>query len=38
MGTFNGFPPSVFQFLSELEANNDKDWFDANRDRYESEV
>ncbi|MEW4489973.1 DUF2461 domain-containing protein [Thalassoglobus sp. JC818] len=38
MGTFNGFPPSVFQFLAELEANNDKDWFDANRDRYESEV
>ena len=35
---FTGFPPSLFQFLSELKANNNKDWFEANRQRYEDEV
>ena len=38
MSKFSGFPPTIFQFLSELEENNDKEWFDANRDRYENEV
>jgi len=33
---FPGFSPESFVFLSELEANNSKDWFDANRDRYEA--
>ena len=30
------FTKATFQFLSDLEANNSKDWFDANRDRYET--
>ncbi|MCW5962294.1 MAG: DUF2461 domain-containing protein [Pyrinomonadaceae bacterium] len=30
--------PSVFKFLSELEKNNDRDWFTANKKRFESEA
>lgn len=29
------FPPETLRFLSDLQAHNDKAWFDANRDRYE---
>src|SRR5262245_6279966 len=28
------FSPQLFEFLEELKANNNKDWFEANRDRY----
>jgi uncharacterized protein (TIGR02453 family) len=28
------WPPAALDFLRELEANNDRDWFKANRDRY----
>jgi uncharacterized protein (TIGR02453 family) len=28
------WPPGALDFLRELEANNDRDWFTANRDRY----
>lgn len=35
MGSFKGFPREALGFLEELEANNDGDWFRANRDRYE---
>jgi uncharacterized protein (DUF2461 family) len=28
------FTPAVFAFLRDLRANNDRDWFNANRDRY----
>ncbi len=38
MSKFSGFSPSIYQFLAELEQNNDKEWFSANRDRYEAEV
>lgn len=30
------FTQSTFDFLADLDANNSKDWFDANRDRYEA--
>lgn len=30
------FPKETFAFLSDLEANNSKEWFEANRDRYEA--
>lgn len=30
------FTIETFAFLRDLEANNNKEWFDANRDRYES--
>jgi uncharacterized protein (TIGR02453 family) len=33
--TFRGFPPGAIDFLRELEANNDRDWFKANRARYD---
>lgn len=32
---FTGFPKELFRFLDELEANNSRDWFAANRERYE---
>jgi uncharacterized protein (TIGR02453 family) len=32
---FKGFPPQAIEFLTELEANNDRDWFKANRARYD---
>ncbi len=30
------FTPDTFQFLKELDQNNSKEWFDANRTRYEA--
>lgn len=39
MGTeFLGFPQATTQFLADLEQNNDRDWFNRNRDRFEQEV
>jgi uncharacterized protein (TIGR02453 family) len=35
MSAFRGFPPEAVQFLRELEADNDRDWFKANRARYD---
>ena len=32
------FSPGLFAFLRDLGANNDRDWFNANKDRYESVV
>ena len=32
------FRPELFAFLEELKANNDREWFAANRDRYEEEL
>lgn len=37
-GSFNGFPSSLVGFLSELAENNNREWFLANKPRYESEV
>lgn len=35
MSGFRGFPPGALDFLRELEANNDRDWFKAERRRYD---
>ena len=35
---FQGFEPSIFQFLEQLSDNNNRTWFQANKWRYESEV
>jgi uncharacterized protein (TIGR02453 family) len=35
MPTFQGFPLQAIEFLRELEDNNDRDWFKANRARYD---
>jgi len=32
------FTPALFRFLRDLQANNTREWFGANRDRYEAEV
>ena len=32
------FSPSLFKFLRDLKAHNDREWFQANRDRYDAEV
>jgi uncharacterized protein (TIGR02453 family) len=36
--TFAGFPPESFDFFRELALNNNKAWFDRNRERYERYV
>jgi uncharacterized protein (TIGR02453 family) len=35
MPVFSGWPPEALTFLADLEANNDRDWFKANRERYD---
>ena len=32
------FTPALFTFLAELAANNDREWFRANKPRYEADV
>jgi uncharacterized protein (TIGR02453 family) len=32
------WPPEALEFLRDLEANNDRDWFKANRGRYEAHL
>ncbi len=32
------WPPAALEFLTELEANNDAEWFRANRDRYNRDL
>ena len=32
------FDPGLFRFLAELKDNNDRDWFEANKPRYEADV
>jgi uncharacterized protein (TIGR02453 family) len=34
----SAFPPELFAFLTDLKAHNDRDWFNANKDRYERHV
>ena len=36
MTGFTGFPQETFAFLAGIAANNDKDWFEANRPLYEA--
>ena len=35
---FKGFTPEVRKFYQELEKNNNKEWFQANKARYEEFV
>lgn len=35
MTGFRGFPPGALEFLQQLEANNEREWFKANRARYD---
>ena len=36
--SFAGFSPETVRFLTELEQNNDKLWFEANRQRFEGQL
>ncbi len=36
--SFPGFPPDTLKFLIDLRENNNRDWFNANKDRYEQSV
>lgn len=38
MPSFTGWPPEALEFLRELEANNEREWFKANRARYDELV
>ncbi len=38
MSAFQGFTGDTLQFFAELMANNNKAWFERNRNRYESQV
>ena len=38
MNSFPGFPQDLFGFLDELSGNNNREWFAANKDRYETSV
>jgi uncharacterized protein (TIGR02453 family) len=38
MSGFNGFPKDFFKFFNELKANNNRDWFAANKVRYYESV
>lgn len=35
---YRGFTPEALKFLDELAANNDREWFAANKSRYEEQV
>ena len=34
----SSFSPALFTFVRDLRANNDRDWFKANRRRYDEAV
>ena len=39
MATHNPYiTPKLFKFFRELKKNNDREWFEANKQRYEDEV
>lgn len=38
LAQFNGFSPAALTFLRGLARNNRKEWFEANRERYEDEI
>lgn len=35
---FDGFPKDTLRFLRDLKKNNDRDWFNANKQQYEQSV
>jgi uncharacterized protein (DUF2461 family) len=32
------FSPGLFSFLADLQANNNREWFAANKERYEQQL
>ena len=35
---FDGFPKDATKFLSDLKRNNNREWFNVNKDRYKTSV
>lgn len=35
---FDGLPAGYFKFFRELAANNNREWFEANKQRFRDEV
>lgn len=35
---FSGFPPQLFEFLRELKDNNNREWFQDNKQRYKEDI
>src|SRR5215468_2550444 len=35
---FHGFPPDFFAFFRELKGNNERPWFEANKERFRESV
>ena len=35
---FQGFPKTCFPFLRQLQKNNNREWFNANKQRYEDSI
>lgn len=38
LGKFHGYGKSAFEFLTDIETNNNREWFEANKPIYRSEV
>ena len=38
MSNFNGFSKDLLKFLRQLQKNNNREWFQANKSRYETDV
>ena len=38
MPAFKGYPPDTLKFLRALKKNNDRDWFNKNKSRYEDAI
>ncbi|MBU6950288.1 MULTISPECIES: DUF2461 domain-containing protein [unclassified Hahella] len=38
MAEFSGFSPDFFKFFQQLQANNNKEWFEENKARFKQEV
>ena len=36
IGTFDGFPEAGLQFLRDIEVNNNKEWFEENRETFDT--
>ncbi|MEI7812297.1 MAG: DUF2461 family protein [Ignavibacteria bacterium] len=38
IGPFNGFSTDAFKFLQDLRDNNNSEWFNKNRNRYQTSL
>ena len=38
MSSFPGFPEDLFRFLKDVSKNNNRDWFNENKDRYQKSI